>query len=136
MIEKYKDEILQSFLENYNRIYLVDLEEDTIVKVHESEGELPPDPVDTGSYSEFNSHYSTEQLEHEYSEWRMAAASIENIRRVLTERSSFTLSYPLKDGRWMKVDNRLIEKKNGIPVKMIACVRKPRAGNSQEEGAM
>ena len=45
MIEKYKDEILQSFLENYNRIYLVDLEEDTIVKVHESEGELPPDPV-------------------------------------------------------------------------------------------
>ena len=134
MIEKYKDEILQSFLENYNRIYLVDLEEDTIVKVHESEGKLPPDPVDTGSYSEFNSHYSTEQLEHEYSEWRMAAASIENIRRVLTERSSFTLSYPLKDGRWMKVDNRLIEKKNGIPVKMIACVRKPRAGNSQEEG--
>ena len=83
MIEKYKDEILQSFLENYNRIYLVDLEEDTIVKVHESEGELPPDPVDTGSYSEFNSHYSTEQLEHEFSEWRMAAASIENIRRVL-----------------------------------------------------
>ena len=133
MIEKYKDEILQSFLGNYNRIYLVDLEEDTIVKVHEAEGELPPDPVCTGSYSEFNSLYSVEQLEHEYSEWRMAAASIENIRRVLTERSNFTLTYPLKDGRWMKVDNRLIEKKDGIPVKMIACVRKERTGNAPEE---
>ena len=92
--------------------------------MHESGGELPPDPVNTGSYSEFNNLYSNEQLEHEYSEWRMAAASIENLRRVLTERSNFTLSYPLKDGRWMKVDNRLIEKKDGIPVKMIACVRR------------
>ena len=133
MIEKYKDEILESFLENYNRIYLVDLDRDTIVKVHEAEGVLPPDPVDTGSYSEFNSVYSFEQLEPEYSEWRMAAASIENIRRVLTERNNFTLSYPLKDGRWMKVDNRLIEKRDGVPVKMIACVRKERKGSIPEE---
>ena len=36
MIERYKDEILQSFLENFSRIYLIDLEKDTIVKVHES----------------------------------------------------------------------------------------------------
>ena len=35
MIDKYKDELLQSFLDNYCRIYLIDLEEDSIVKISE-----------------------------------------------------------------------------------------------------
>ena len=38
MIDKYKDELLQSFLDNYCRIYLIDLEQDSIVTILEAEG--------------------------------------------------------------------------------------------------
>ena len=38
MIDKYKDELLQSFLDNYCRIYLIDLEEDSIVKFGVQQG--------------------------------------------------------------------------------------------------
>ena len=108
MIEKYRDEILQSFLENYYRIYLIDLEKDTIVKIHEAEDAPRPDPVTCTCYSEFSRRYSLENLEPEYSEWRSVTGSIESIRRKLTERSNYTLSYPLRDGTWMKVDNRVV----------------------------
>ena len=54
MIEKYRDEILKSFLDNYSRVYLIDLEKDTIVKIQESEGAPEFDPVRQNRYSEFN----------------------------------------------------------------------------------
>ena len=122
MIEKYRDEILQSFLEKYYRMYLIDLEKDTIVKIYEAEDAPQPDPVTCTSYSEFNRRYSLENLDPEYSEWRRVTGSIESIRRKLTERSNYTLSYPMRDGTWMKVDNRVVEKKDGVPVKAVAGV--------------
>ena len=45
MIDKYRDELLKSFLDNYSRVYLIDLEKDTIVKIQESEGAPEFDPV-------------------------------------------------------------------------------------------
>ena len=124
MIDKYKDELLQSFMDNYSRIYLIDLEKDTIVKILETDGVPDEDPVHQRSYSEFNRVYSYTKLEPEYSAWREMMGSIENIRKVLAERNSFTLSYQMKDGRWRKVDNRILEKENGVPVKVFACIPK------------
>ena len=106
MIDKYKDELLQSFLDNYSRVYLIDLEKDTIVKIQESEDAPELDPVRQKHYSEFNRVYSYTMLEPEYSQWREMMGSVENIRKVLADRNSFTLSYQMKDGRWMKVENR------------------------------
>ena len=133
MIERYKDEILQSFLENFSRIYLIDLEKDTIVKVHESAPVLTPDPVDTGCYSKFNSAYNSARVEPEYAQWHLAASGIENIRGVLTDRSSFTLSFPLVDGSWRKVDIRAVEKRDGVPVKAVACVFRERKNSISKE---
>ena len=45
MTSDYKNELLGSFLENYSRIYLIDLEKDTIETIMESEGAPEPNPV-------------------------------------------------------------------------------------------
>ena len=71
MIDKYKDELLQSFLDNYSRVYLIDLEKDTIVKIQESEDAPELDPVRQKHYSEFNRVYSYTMLEPEYSQWEV-----------------------------------------------------------------
>ena len=124
MIDKYRDELLKSFLDNYSRVYLIDLEKDTIVKIQESEGVPEFDPVRQNRYSDFNRVYSYTMLEPEYSQWREMMGSVENIRKVLADRNSFTLSYQMKDGRWMKVENRILEKRDGVPVKVFACIPK------------
>ena len=49
MILHYKDELLQSFLDNYSRIYLIDLEEDSIVKISETDDAPDEDPVHFGA---------------------------------------------------------------------------------------
>ncbi len=132
MIDKYKDELLRSFLDSYCRIYLIDLEKDTIVKILEAEQETWEDPVKQKKYSEFNRIYSYSMLELEYSAWREMMGSIENIRKVLADRNSFTLSYQMKDGRWMKVENRILEKQGGVPVKVFACIPKEEKGQMAE----
>ena len=58
MIEQYKEILLQSFLQEYSRIYLLDLEQDTIEKIMEADDVQDKDPVLTLSYSEFNNVYS------------------------------------------------------------------------------
>ena len=132
MIDKYKDELLQSFLDNYCRIYLIDLEEDSIVKISETDDVPDEDPVHFGRYSEFNRVYSYTRLDPEYSSWRETMGSIENLRKVLADRSSFTLSYQMKSGKWMKVENRILEKKDGVPVKIFACIPKAEKGGFSE----
>lgn len=133
MIDQYKEKLLQSFLDNYSRVYIIDLEKDTIVRILESEDAPEEDPVFSGRYSEFNRVYSYTRLEPEYSAWREMMGSIENLRKVLADRSSFTLSYQMKDGRWKKVENRILEKRNGVPVKMFACIVKDASGRMEED---
>ena len=132
MTDKFKDELLHSFLDNYSRIYLIDLEKDSIEKILETEGVPGDDPVKQEKYSEFNRIYSYTMLEEEYCAWREMMGSIENIRKVLADRNSFTLSYQKKDGRWMKVENRILEKQGGVPVKVLACIPKAEKGQLAE----
>ena len=124
MIEQYKEMLLQSFLQEYSRIYLIDLEQDTIEKIMEADDVQEKDPVLTLSYSEFNNVYSSTRLDPGYAKWRFMQGSIENIRKRLAEQDCFTLSYQMQDGSRKTVENRILEKRDGIPVKAFACVRK------------
>ena len=85
MIEQYKEMLLQSFLQEYSRIYLIDLEQDTIEKIMEADDVQDKDPVLTLSYSEFNNVYSSTRLDPGYAKWRFMQGSIENIRKRLAE---------------------------------------------------
>ena len=124
MILHYKDELLQSFLDAYSRIYLIDLEKDTIEKILDAGDMDEPDPVYCDCYSEFNRVYSYTKLQPEYSSWREMTGSIENIRKVLADRNCFTLSYQMKNGQWKKIENRRLKVRDGIPVEVIACIPK------------
>lgn len=132
MIDSYKDMLLKSFLDNYSRIYLIDLENDTIVKILEEEDPTEEDPVFTDCYSEFNRVYSYSELDSDFSAWREMTGSAENIRKVLTDRNSFTVSYLKKNGRWMNVENRILEKRGGVPVKVFACIPKVEQWQSEQ----
>ena len=124
MIEQYKEMLLQSFLQEYSRIYLLDLEQDTIEKIMEADDVQDKDPVLTLSYSEFNNVYSSTRLDPGYAKWRFMQGSVENIRKRLAEQDCFTLSYQMQDGSRKTVENRILEKRDGVPVKAFACVRK------------
>lgn len=117
-----REKLLRSFEEDYMRIYLIDLEHDHIEKMTEADGELPPDEVRTSCYSEFNHNYSAARLDPEYARWRETTCSIENLRTVLSQRHSFTFSYPRKDGVWRTIEMRVFEKAGGVPVKVLLCL--------------
>lgn len=123
MTSDYKEILLQSFLNEYSRVYLIDLENDTIEKVMEAGDVSYMDPVFTRTYSEFNRIYSNTRLDPEYSQWRMIQGSIENLRKNLAETNVFTLSYQMQDGKWKRVENRVAMKRDGMPVKVFACIR-------------
>ena len=131
MTSDYKNELLGSFLENYSRIYLIDLEKDTIETIMESEGAPEPNPVFDSCYSRFNRSYSLAKVKAEYADWREMIGSIENIRTVLADRSLFILSYQMKDGRWKKIEHRRLEMRDGVPTKAFACI--PREDGSRAE---
>lgn len=117
-----REKLLRSFVEDYMRIYLIDLERDRIEKIAEAQGELPPDEIRTDCYSEFNHNYSMSRLDPEYARWRETTCSIENLRTVLAQRHSFTFSYPRKDGVWRTIEMRLFEKRGDVPVKVLMCL--------------
>ena len=124
MTGNYRELLLQSFLQEYSRIYLIDLEQDTIERIMEADDVQDKDPVFTSSYSEFNNVYSSTRLDPEYAQWRFMQGSIENIRKRLAEQDCFTLSYQMQDGSRKIVENRILEKRDGVPVKAFACIRK------------
>ena len=133
MTSDYKNELLGSFLENYSRIYLIDLEKDTIETIMESEGAPEPNPVFDSCYSRFNRSYSLAKVKAEYADWREMIGSIENIRTVLADRSLFILSYQMKDGRWKKIEHRRLEMRDGVPTKAFACIPREDGGRTESE---
>ena len=133
MTSDYKNELLGSFLENYSRIYLIDLEKDTIETIMESEGAPEPNPVFDSCYSRFNRSYSLAKVKAEYADWREMIGSIENIRTVLADRSLFILSYQMKDGRWKKIEHRRLEMRDGVPTKAFACIPREDGGRAESD---
>ena len=133
MTSDYKNELLGSFLENYSRIYLIDLEKDTIETIMESEGAPEPNPVFDSCYSRFNRSYSLAKVKAEYADWREMIGSIENIRTVLADRSLFILSYQMKDGRWEKIEHRRLEMRDGVPTKAFACIPREDGGRAESD---
>lgn len=117
-----KDSLLHAFLAGYNRVFAVDLEEDRYELLYEKE----EDPViseiikSAQSYSAFNRQVSLLLADPSFSSWREGAGSRENIRSMLKMQESFTVIFPLRGmERWMKIEVRLLEKRDGEPVKIL-----------------
>ncbi len=117
-----KDTLLHAFLYDFTRVFLVDLEEDSYELLYEKE----EDPVVTeiikksGKYSVFNKLSSQLLPDASFSGWREVAGSRENIRGMLKEQDYFSFIFPRRNAdRWMKIEVRLLEKKDGVPVRVL-----------------
>ena len=117
-----KDSLLHAFLAGYIRAFAVDLEEDRYELLYEKE----EDPViseiikSAQSYSAFNRQVSLLLPEPSFSSWREVTGSRENIRSMLKMQESFTFTFPRRGmENWMKIEVKLLEKRDGEPVKIL-----------------
>ena len=113
-----KDMLLQSFMSDYIRMFLVDLETDTYQLLYERE----EDPVlaelvrNASTYSVFNRLNSHLLPDTSFAAWREVAGSRENICKVLEKKDFFSFVFPLRNrNNWMRIDVHLLEKQNGVP---------------------
>ena len=117
-----KDLLLDTFLSEYIRVFLVDLENDTFELLYERE----EDPVlrelmqTCRSYSEYNRRNSLLLPDPVFSTWREKAGSRETLCKMLSRQTTYSFTFPLREkGRWMKLEAHLLEKKDGIPARIL-----------------
>lgn len=128
-----KELLLHSFLSDYIRAFIVDLEKDSYELLFERE----EDPVlteiirQTDKYSVFNKLNSRLLPEPAFTPWREVAGSRENIRNMLKMQESFSFVFPRRGmDNWMKVEVRLLEEKDGEPVRVLMAKPGPDRSSS------
>ena len=117
-----KELLLHSFMSDYIRAFIVDLEQDTYELLFERE----EDPVlseiirQTDKYSAVNKLNSRLLPEPAFTAWREVAGSRENIRSMLKMQDCFSFVFPRRGmDRSMKVEVRLLEERDGEPVRVL-----------------
>ena len=117
-----KDLLLQSLIADYLRVFVIDLEEDSYELLYEKEENPVLNEIirNCGSYSAFNSQISKLLVDPSFSAWREVAGSRENIRSMLKMQNAFSFYFPSRGKEnWVKVEVRLLEHKDGEPVKAL-----------------
>ena len=114
-----KNLLLNSFWEEYIRIFFIDIEEDDFYILYEREA----DPVITelaqkaGSYSEFNHMTSNVFPDPEYAFWLEEEAGLPHVTETLKTKNFYNFAFPTReDNKWMSLEVRLLEKRGDRPV--------------------
>ena len=121
---RLEEEIIDSILSRYLLIYEVDLENDYMEVVYETEKYGTFGMERSGRYSELNSKYSQERVDLEFSKWREEVGSIDNLKKELTDKDYFDLAFPVNYGKWRSVEYRVVSRRREIPTKVIMCYKK------------
>lgn len=127
-----KEMLLDSYLSEYIRIFLIDLEEDRFSLLYERERDPEIEELmrqADGSYSELNRLRSRQLSAPGFIAWREGAGSRENIRAMLQGRPSFSFIFPLREkDKWRKLEIRLVREKDGVPVQVLMGQPGPERG--------
>ena len=127
-----KEMLLDSYLSEYIRIFLIDLEEDRFYLLYEREKDPEIEELmqqADGCYSEMNRLRSRQLSSPGFIAWREGAGSRENIRAMLQGRSSFSFLFPLREkDKWRKLEIRLVREKDGVPVQVLMGQPRPERG--------
>ena len=138
MDSKFQKQLLDAFMSDYQRVYLVDLLENQIfmqVNSDKSNQDTVPwmqaaiDP--TVSFEKFIQYYSEYSVEEKHREWFEKQMSPENIRTNLHGRNSFNISYPLISGDWRRIEVRRFGEGSGIATTALICI--PFSSESDEK---
>ena len=92
---RLEEEIIDSILSRYLLIYSVDLENDYMEVVYETEKYGTFGMERSGRYSELNSKYSQARVDLEFSKWREDVGSIDNL---LFKSAHISPRFPLVTG--------------------------------------
>ncbi len=125
----FQKQLLEAFMSDYQRVYLVDLLENQIymqVNSDRSNQDMIPwmqaaiDP--TVSFDKFIQYYSEYSVEESHRGWFGKQMSTDNIRTTLHGRNSFVVSYPLISGDRRRIEVRRFGEGSGIAAKALICI--------------
>lgn len=121
--------LLQSFITEFIRIFIIDLENDRYSLLYEKEEDPRISELvsRTAGYARFNHLISNLYTDPAFISWREEEGSPEHIRARLKDQPVYTFVYPFKkDKRWLELEVRLLEKKDGIPVRVLLGLKDTR----------
>ncbi len=122
-----KESILSSFLSNYVKIYLVDLDADTITLVADANGTELENEVITGKYSEYVHLYIYSRLNPEHNDQRLLSekyCGIDYIKERLSKYASYSLSYYNVDSEHVRLEFIRYEMNGKVPSKILIGAQK------------
>ncbi len=119
---KIRRRMLEIFLEDYDQIYVLDLVRDRIERIWAKRTDEAVDSLFSGTYSDFHRAYCHTIVDPSYNVWREKAGSIERIRNTLGTQDTVSISYPLADGTWRRIDGWVLEREGDQAVSVLFCV--------------
>ncbi len=119
---KIRRRMLEFFLDDYDQVYVLDLENDRIERLWEKRPNPALDTLLSSSYTELHRAYCRTLVDPAYAVWREEAWSLDKIRETLRNQDSIAISYPMADGAWRQIDGWALERRDGEAVSALFCV--------------
>lgn len=139
MDREFQKKLLDAFMSDYQRVYLVDLVENQIYmqvngdKANEDENPWMQAAIDpTVSFEKFIYYYSEYSVAESHRKWFEKQMSAENIRNTLLGRNAFIISCPLVSGDRRRIEVRRFDEGSGIATTALICIPYSRASDDME----
>lgn len=124
-------DILTGIISQYSLIYEINLETDFITVVYETPENGTFGMMRQGRYSEFNQRYAAQKLPDHIKLSSPSGDPVDGLRELLKERDSAHYEYTNNMGRKRVLEYRVSSRENGVPTKVLLCLKKIREDNME-----
>ena len=125
------NDILTGIISRYSLIYEINLETDFITVVYETPDNGTFGMMRQGRYSEFNQRYAAQKLPNYKKLSSPSGSSVDGLRELLKDKDSAHYEYTNNMGRKRVLEYRVSSRKNGVPTKVLLCLKKIREDNME-----
>ena len=125
------NDILTGIISRYSLIYEINLETDFITVVYETPENGTFGMMRQGRYSEFNQRYAAQKLPDYKKLENPSGGSIDGLRELLKDRDSASYEFTNNMGRKRGLEYRVSSRENGVPTKVLLCLKKIREDNME-----
>ena len=125
------NDILTGIISRYSLIYEINLKTDFITVVYETPENGTFGMMRQGRYSEFNQRYAAQRLPDYKKPGSPSGDSLDGLRELLSDRDSAQYEYTNNMGRKRVLEYRVSSRENGVPTKVLLCLKKIREDNME-----
>ena len=125
------NDILTGIISRYSLIYEINLETDFITVVYETPENGTFGMMRQGRYSEFNQRYAAQKLPDYKKLSSPSGSSVDGLRELLKDKDSAHYEYTNNMGRKRVLEYRVSSRQNGVPTKVLLCLKKIREDNME-----